>query len=67
MSEPFLRDSVRQGQEAARGAKKLPNKEDLDMLRALVKEGVTPVKDIAVRFGVSWATVYRLAPTNGNS
>ncbi len=37
------------------------------MLRALVKEGVTPIKDIAARFGISRATVYRLAPTNGKS
>ena len=42
-------------------------KEDIDMLRALVKEGITPIKDIAARFGVSRATVYRLAPTNGKS
>lgn len=37
------------------------------MLRALVREGNTPVKDIAARFGISRATVYRLAPANGKT
>jgi len=59
-----LRSARARGRKGGR-PKKLTRKEDLDMLRALVKEGVTPVKDIAVRFGVSRATVYRLAPTNG--
>jgi DNA invertase Pin-like site-specific DNA recombinase len=59
-----LRSARARGRKGGR-PKKLTGKEDLDMLRALVKGGVTPVKDIAVRFGVSRATVYRLAPTNG--
>jgi hypothetical protein len=59
-----LRSARARGRKGGR-PKKLTRKEGLDMLRALVKEGITPVKDIAVRFGVSRATVYRLAPKNG--
>ncbi len=61
-----LRSARARGRTGGR-PKKLPRKEDLDMLRALVREGNTPVKDIAARFGISRATVYRLAPANGKT
>ena len=59
-----LRSARARGRTGGR-PKKLPRKEDLDMLRALVREGNTPVKDIAARFGISRATVYRRALANG--
>ena len=61
-----LRSARARGRKGGR-PKKLTRREDLDMLRALGKQGNTQVKDIAARFGISRATVYRLAPTNGKS
>jgi DNA invertase Pin-like site-specific DNA recombinase len=61
-----LRSARARGRAGGR-PKKLPRQEDLNMLRALVREGNTPVKDIAARFGISRATVYRLAPANGKT
>lgn len=61
-----LRSARARGRKGGR-PKKLARQEDLDMLRALVKEGNTRVKDIAARFGISRATVYRLVPINGKS
>jgi DNA invertase Pin-like site-specific DNA recombinase len=61
-----LRSARARGRKGGR-PKKLPRQEDIDMLRALVKEGSIPIKDIAARFGVSRATVHRLAPGGGKS
>ncbi len=61
-----LRSARARGRTGGR-PKKLIRKEDLDMLRALVREGNTPIKDIAARFGISRATVYRLVPANGKT
>ena len=61
-----LRSARARGRTGGR-PKKLPRKEDLDMLRVLVREGNTPVKDIAARFGISRATVYRRTLANGKT
>lgn len=58
-----LRSAEARGRKGGR-PRKLACREELDRLRTLVNEGTVPIKEIASRFGVSRATVYRLALTD---